>query len=102
MMPTQPPSLRFGGDNNTRLRCVESALLPPHQFEPHHALELPGGLPPGARIDRALPGLAQVADEQRRRGRAVDVLAAALLDEDAVDRGLAGLGGEGLAGPARS
>src|SRR4030088_3598169 len=81
----------------------KSAPLPTllaHQFEPHRALELPRGLAPGMRIEAALAGLAQVARRQRCARIGIDLLAAALLDEDAGDRRLALLGRQALAGPA--
>src|SRR6266700_8335060 len=82
-------------------RRAKSGLRPcAHQFEPYRAFELAGRLPAGARIEAALAGLAQVARGQRGAGLCVDLLAAALLDEDAVDRRLAVLERQILALPA--
>src|ERR1700722_13260802 len=66
----------------------------------HGAFKQPARLLAGMRIEAALTGLAQEARRQRGCGLPVDVLAAILLDENAVDRRLAGLGWEILAGPA--
>src|SRR6516164_8402650 len=65
--------------------------LHPHQLEADIAFELIDGLLAGVRIVLALAGLAQMARHQEAAGAVVHFLGAALLDEDAGDRGLAGL-----------
>ena len=55
--------------------------------------------PPGVRIEMSLAGLAQMPRIQRGGGARVDPFAAVLLDEDAVDRGLALRASKILASP---
>src|SRR5712691_8409843 len=70
------------------------------QLEPHIALELVGGFLAGMRIVLALAGLAQMARHQEAAHASVQILLAALLDENAGDGRLAGLGGKVVALPA--
>src|SRR6201988_404783 len=72
----------------------------PHQLEAYHALVLAGGFASGVRIDAALPRFAQVAGRERGARHRVDLLAAVLLHEHAVDRCFAVLQRQVLALPA--
>src|SRR5258708_10262818 len=82
------------------LRVLQRASFHLHQFKPHIALELIGGLLAGLRVILALARLAQMARYQEAVHAAVHVLPAALLDENTGDGRLARFGREGLALPS--
>jgi hypothetical protein len=88
--------VRQPGERRHRRAPQRSRL---HQLEARGAFELAGGLAAGVGIEAALAGLAQVAGRQRCGGLVVDLLAAVLLDEDAVDRRLVVAEGQVLALP---
>src|ERR1700726_4613682 len=70
-----------------------------HELKPGRALELARRIVAGRRVDVALAGLAQEARVERHPALRRHLLAV-LLEEDAADRGFAGLGGQIRAGPA--